>query len=247
MGGYSDIETYIGQLKRAAIDAYMVEQEFSIRADDTYYAEISIPIYETDAYGHITITGFVNSSYSISRPGKDGEGPVIYKWLGDRAFPASQSDIEQNEERYRNLFDSIRVAITDTLAGYDSIPNPDVFDGIISTFKNVVSQLSTPNFRSFASGSDFSSHFSAATKSFGYLTGKMVSSYFTLFSRLQIVVPNLGDLAGSLCATASGEKELLSEARDDVFNIVSDSIDALDGYAQSISLLPRHVDKLLLS
>jgi len=219
MTDYSDhILRDIGLLKQAAIDAYMVEQGYHYDEKKNYYE------YFGTAYNSLGDTHRkpeqIDMHHTVQRPDKRGESGGDYYWFGDpRVAPHGTPQKRQSRE-YHDLFDSIGGSISGIFKGYDSIPNPEVFDGTIITAMIAVSECTTKNSRDLGGGSDFTAAFNAAEMQFAFLHGLTSDAYYELLERLSIVVANVRDLAVAVCASARGEQEIYRQAQNDVISII---------------------------
>lgn len=141
MGTYAQRAALVGELKRAAIDAWMRDRSIQAASSDL------IPEWhiENDRYA-----SDVNDGHQtfVTRPGTDGSGGGEWSsnfFISDWIQSGSKSD------SYRASFDAIRQRIDQAVAPWLDLPDPTDLGPVLNDCTSIVSKLST-NVSNYSSG-----------------------------------------------------------------------------------------------
>ncbi|WP_109506982.1 hypothetical protein [Nocardioides speluncae] len=217
MATYEELSALKGKLKRAAIDAWMKDQDYLIDSDSQYKAR-----------------GSGRAVFKVTRPGEDGEGGGDFtcNQLGPDSWYGDDGD-------WMSSFDSIRGEIDDGLEPWKDLPDPNDFDDLILAMQQARGKLAVS-----ASGEggqvtgpgllggslDLIGENSAA------MSGGIITAFKTRFLlQLGATVGGHNAITIVLGGALVSERKLWREARQTVADAVVNSTDALNAYARDDS------------
>lgn len=219
MASYDDLSSLTGKLKRAAIDAYMKDQGFTIESESKYYDERH---------------SVSDLHYWVSRPGSDGNGGG--DWTSDHFLPDSWIGGGGKDREFTNNFNTIRGRVDDALKKWQDLPKPGEFDGIIESMRlaNVALAASPATSGGSTNGSgQIGANLNLIQENSDAMSGGIISAFKSKF------LLSLGNCVGGhhgltivLGGALAGEKLMWEKARQDVANAVENAGNALDAYAK---------------
>lgn len=220
MATYDDLPSLTGKLKRAAIDAYMKDQGFTIESESKYYDERH---------------SVSDLHYWVSRPGSDGNGGG--DWTSDHFLPDSWIGGGRKDEEFSNNFNTIRTRVDNALKKWQDLPKPGEFDGIIESMRqaNVALAASPATSGGSTNGAGLiGANLDIIKENSDAMSGGIISAFKSKF------LLSLGNCVGGhhgitivLGGALAGEKLMWEKARQDVANAVENAANALDAYAKS--------------
>lgn len=115
---YANLDSLVGELKRAAIDAYMVGQGWDLEGDKYNMSSSS-------------------NSYDVTRPGSDGSGGGDWDWNG--FFDIGN---DGQDAKWRASFDTIRDRIDEAIKPWRYLADPDALGDLAESMRLVNGRLS---------------------------------------------------------------------------------------------------------
>lgn len=204
---YANLPTLIGELKRAAIDAYMKSQGWHMH--DNNYSISSR-----------------SASFDVTRPGKDGNGGGDWDWNGFWDIGDSGQDA-----KWMAAFDDIRGNIDSTMKRWLDLPDPADLDDDVEQLRQANRLLS------FAAaggtgGGKIGGYLTGIQENLSAMSGATIASFKADFLlQLEKAIGGHHGLTVILGGAMSGTKEIWTRARQTVADIVDQTRGALDAYA----------------
>lgn len=224
---YANLNELIGNVKQAAIDAWMVDLHYTKIDDSTYEAEGS------GAYG---TRSTYDPRYLVTRPGNNGLGGgvmsrVTYAYGGSWSSGQSTEIVSSLEAE----FDQIRTTIEELFEPWKDLPDPEKVKASVGDAVSAITELSveysssgtqTDNTTSIAMQTDL------VNDSLQYLAGATVDAF-----KLNFLTPMVGaamtlrTIAVARAVVAAGEQSLWEKAREDVLQAATSIKDAFAAVA----------------
>lgn len=204
---YDNLPTMIGELKRAAIDAYMKSQGWSI---------------ESDKYNMSS----TNASFDVTRPGSDGQGGGDWDWNG--FFDIGD---EGQDAKWRGAYDAIRSDIDATMERWLDLPDGSVLDDDVEQLRQANRLLS------FAAsggtgGGKIGGYLTGIEENLSAMSGATISAFKAEFLlQLEKAIGGHHGITVILGGAMTASREIWNEARKTVADIVGETRDALHAYA----------------
>lgn len=204
---YENLPTLIGELKRAAIDAYMKSQGWDIEGDKYNISSSS-------------------TSYDVTRPGTDGQGGGDWDWNGFWDIGNSDQDA-----KWRAAFDDVRGNIDDTMERWLDLPDPAELDDDVEQLRQANRLLS------FAAaggtgGGKIGGYLTGVQENLSAMSGATIATFKADFLlQLEKAIGGHHGLTVILGGAMAGTKEIWTRARQTVVDIVDQTRGALDAYA----------------
>lgn len=217
MATYEELSALKGKLKRAAIDAWMKDQDYLIDSDRQYKAR-----------------GSGRAVFKVTRPGEDGEGGGDFTCdqIGPDSWYGDDGD-------WMSSFDSIRSEIDDGLEPWKDLPDPADFDDLIAEMRLARSKLAVS---ASAAGGQVTgpgllgSSLDLIGENSDAMSGGIITAFKSRFLlQLGATVGGHNAITIILGGALESEKKLWREARQTTADAVVNSTRALDAYAQDNS------------
>jgi hypothetical protein len=213
---YANLSTLKGELKRAAIDAYMKSEGWFVPRDDFYG-------YEED-----TLEG---SGAGVSKPGKNGEGGG--DWTGNKIAELFVGGSRDRE--YRQAFDDVRSRIDGYLKPWEDLPGPETFESYVEDMRKANGRLavSTSSDGGVVTGAGhIGAQLTIIEENSTAMSGGTISAFKSKFLlELGKAIGGHHGLTVILGQALTGEQNLMRKAREDVAQAVANATKALDAYA----------------
>lgn len=218
MSGYDDLGTTIGQLKRAAIDAFMRCERagWDVREDE----------YRVSSRG---------PDFMVSRPGPDGEGGGNWsssEWLGD---PFGWNNDHKDAE-YSGIFDEIRSTIDELVKPWLDLPDPEKISLEVEHLRQAFRTLSLG---SSAAGGEatgagtLAGHLTMIQENSDELAGATIATFKAQFvAQLPAVIGGHHALTVVLGSALAAQQGIWEAARQDVTEIIASAKDAFTAVAE---------------
>jgi hypothetical protein len=220
MASYDDLSSLTGKLKRAAIDAYMKDQGFTIvEGESKYYDERH---------------SVSDLHYWVSRPGDDGNGGG--DWTSDHFLPDSWIGGGKDEE-FQGHFDTIRERVDSALRKWQDLPIPSEFDPLLDSMRaaNVALGVVPSKDGGTVTGTGFiGPNLTLIETNCEYMSGGIITAFKTKFLlSLGNCIAGHHGITVVLGEALASEKAMWEKARQDVANAVEAATTALDSYVKS--------------
>ena len=223
---YDDLPELIGNLKRAAIDAYVRDKLASSPALFTLAEDHYLITVNSGAGG--------GSSTRITRPNSDGEGGGEATTITTNFGQTQCDDCDFTSE-----FDSVREEIKKILEPWIGLPNPKRIEYEMNECRQIVSILAD---RSSITGGKIVPSGDTQTK-VQSIHGELVEmGGVTVETFKSIVIENLGKIVNNLStatvfwgSTLGSEQGIFAKARESVVSTVTQSITLFNNVANSQS------------
>lgn len=214
---YANLSTLKGELKRAAIDAYMRSQGWSLYdAGATHYWDGD----DGDDPGE-----------SVSRPGENGEGGG--DWAANKIKEFFVGD--SRDEEWSAAFGKVRQRIDEYLKPWEDIPEPTLFDDYVEHLRKATVRLAVATSTSggIASGAGrMGAQLKIIDENSDAMSGGTISSFKSKFLlELGKAIGGHHGLTVILGQAMTAEQNLLKQARQDVAQAVANATKALEAYA----------------
>ncbi|MDQ4054184.1 MAG: hypothetical protein M3237_15975 [Actinomycetota bacterium] len=217
---YANLSTLKGELKRAAIDAYMKSEGWFVPRDDFY------------GYEDGNVEG---GGDGVTKPGKNGEGGG--DWSSNKIREFFFNDGE--DQKYRTAFDNIRSRIDGYLKPWEDLPDPETFNDYVEDLRraNVKLAVSFSASGGVASGAGkIGTQLILIQVNSTAMSGGMIEAFKSKFLlALGNAIAGHHGLTVILGQAMTAEQRLLKEARQDVAQAVASATKALDAYAHDSS------------
>lgn len=225
---YDNLDKSIGQLKRAAIDAYVRDKigggaESFTRNKDGY---------------EIVFSGlFRGMTMGIDRPGPDGKG-------GGTGFKASAYNSGPNygggsgstsELDYTKEFNSVRRKIEDIVEPWRKLPNPEAIDQVLSGCRGAVSHLSISlgSEGKGVAGGILEKKLNSVHEQLAHMSGNTVNAFRSnVIESLQHVIGGLSAASTYWTAALGYEHGIFKKARESVVDIGEKGIKSFETVAK---------------
>lgn len=223
MASYDDLESMIGPLKRAAIDAY-------VRTDglDAGYWDINGDRYTND--------GSSAGTWHVTRPNENGEGGGDWSWDG---FWDVGNDGQ--DAKWKGAFDTIRTTIDDALKPWLYIPDPTEIAPLTESMRqaNRTLKLSPGVVDGTAAGggTTLAAALTGIRDNAGAMSGSTIESFkLTFLFQLASAIGGQHAISSVLGIVLAAEEGMWGDARQAVADLVKSSTDAFNAAAQDSSI-----------
>lgn len=216
MANYNDLPGLTGRLKRAAIDAYMKDEDYDVH--DSFYS-------------HQAVVSEFPVSYHVSRPGEDGQGGGVFE-----IHDAGSRTDDGKTRQFQSNFDRIRGRVDSALNKWDVLPDPGDYELHIESLRdaNVALSVGASTQQGTVNGTGLVGPFlKVIDQNSDEMSGGIIAAFKTRF--LLMLGGTIGGHHGVtrvLGDAITAEREIWVRARTDVANAVENSRNALDAYAR---------------
>lgn len=214
---YANLSTLKGELKRAAIDAYMVSQGWKL--------------YDAGATHYWRGDNGDDPGESVSRPGANGEGGG--DWAANKIKEFFVGD--SRDEEWSGNMATVRSRVDGYLKPWEDLPDPATFDNYVEDLRKATVKLAvaTTTTGGVASGAG---HMGAQLKiideNSSAMSGGTISTFKSKFLlELGKAIGGHHGLTVILGQAMTAEQNLLKEARQDVAQAIANATKALEAYA----------------
>lgn len=222
--GYEKFATKVGELKRAAIDAWMYSETgwgWEVRGD----------VYQ--------VIG--DSRSKVTRPGQDGEGGG--DWSGPVMINIFGWDVlgfdDQKDAEFQGYFAEVRNTIDSIVGRWADLPDPAEVDEIVERCRTVSGHLSVEpvvadaNSNISVASEDLAVGMNGISSHVAGLSGNTIDAFKDKFL-LKLPMAIAGSLAISAVrgGVVAAEKAIWEKAREDVMATLETAIQAFNAIAQ---------------
>ncbi|WBL19679.1 hypothetical protein [Citricoccus sp. NR2] len=177
MGTYAQRTALVGELKRAAIDAWMRDRSIQAASSDL------VPEWHIEGDQYASDVNDGHQTF-VTRPGTDGSGGGEWSsnfFISDWIQSGSKSD------SYRASFDAIRQRIDQAVAPWLDLPDPSDLGSVLGDCTTIVSKLAT-NVSNYSNGTSASAgyidDFETDTEQIlGQMSGETIDAFRYSFLR----------------------------------------------------------------
>lgn len=205
---YVNLPTLIGELKRAAIDAYMKSQGWDVQ----------------DSKYHISSR---SASFDVTRPGSDGQGGGDWDWNGFWDIGNAGQDA-----KWEGAFDDIRSSIDAVLERWIDLPEPSDLDDDVEQLRQANRLLSfSPS--GGTGGGNIGGYLTGVEQNLSAMSGATIAAFKADFLlQLEKAIGGHHGITVILGGAMAASQEIWERARQTVADIVGETRDALHAYAQ---------------
>lgn len=215
MATYADIPGLIPQLKRAAIDAYMVSD----------YGGAAGQMWSIDG-GKYTL-----GSAEVTRPGPSGEGGG--DWSGDWDFLIGGG----RDDFFQGTFDTIRERIDNAIDHWTAnLPDESEMQGLLDSLTDAMVTLGvSPSSQggSVTASGPIGGYLNLVGEALDEMSGATIEAFKAKFlSQLSRVIANQYAMTVPIGGAVAAELNMWREAKQDVANTVQKALDAMNAVVE---------------
>lgn len=209
---YANLDTLVGELKRAAIDAYMVGQGWDLQSDKYHMSSSS-------------------TSYDVTRPSSDGSGGGDWDWNGFWDIGNDGQDA-----KWRANFDTIRDRIDQAIEPWRSLADPDKLAELVESMRLINGRLSVGGVGAdgtVTGGGTIAGNLNLAMENSDAMAGGMITAFKSNFmSQLGRAIGGHHAITVILGGFLAAEERIWRGAEESVAAIVAGARDSCIAVAQ---------------
>jgi hypothetical protein len=213
MASYDELDTLIGKLKRAAIDAYMRDGGWDVQSDK----------YEISSRG---------PDFTVTRPGADGEGGG--NWESNDAFGDLFGILDRDEE-FQSAFGDIRERVDNAMQPWFNLPDPAEIAPLVESMRQANRTLSlsaSTGGGEATGGGSIAGYLRGIELASDAMSGETIGAFKSRFLfQLEKVVTGHHAITVVLGSALAAQEGLWKEARQTVADTVDQAANAMTAYA----------------
>lgn len=211
---YSDFDTRVGELKQAAVDAYMRGRGW-VSEDDLYILNPGTTV------------------LAITRPGPSGSGG------GEAAGPATESVTEEFTAAFNQIYDEIDALVF----AWSDLPDPEGVTPVIASCRQTTQRLSgaaAASAKGILGAGEIASYLKLIDQNTATLSGLTIATFKAKFlAHLGIVIGGLHTVSLARGANISAQQGIWLTARKNVMTVLTKARDSMraigNGKTESVS------------